>query len=737
MSPAPSDHLIGQCLEERYVLEGLIGYGGMSKIYKALDIRLHRTVAVKILNENYAAETEVRKRFASEAVIAANLNHPNVLKILDHNVSGQLVYLVMEYVRGQNLHELITNRGRLTPRQALSLLEHICRGLSAAHTEQIVHRDIKPANVLISNTGQVLIADFGLARAASAHTQSATLLATLQYASPELVSGQPADARSDIYAVGVMIYQMLTGTVPYPDASIPALMRHQLESETPLPSARVPQLAQDLDELVRFCTEKDPENRPQNAGFLLDEIIQIRATLSEDQLDLGAALYGGLEDLIPHGAPAATSVQQRLGQWEAAERDAAGDPWWEKQDSEATRALDAGSQPTEAVDASGAPTEALAHLPGHDAQSPTELHSSQQHASAPPQAQPFLPQPTMAMGRPEDAVTADSAGTQDAPLSKRERQRAQKQWRKQAQIPTHQLAAPPGAGRRFLTFLLVILAVALVAATAWFFGRGPGSIISIPQLGGLLQAQAVQELDRAGVPVRVNNSYHDEVAVGRVIESNPGQGENIMRFQGVELVVSRGPEIFQMPDLGGMDVASAGSALSELQLRDPAISQEHSSTVPEGLVISSTPQAGEQLTRKTGTSLLVSAGPAPVEVPSLIGLEESAARATLQDLGLEIQSGAPVFSSQVPAGQVAAQDPEDGSVQAGSRITVQLSQGPEYLPIPSVIGRSLDEAVATLQDAGFEVETRKMLGQRSDTVRMQTPLDKKAERGSSITIYVF
>lgn len=734
MSSAPSDPLIGRCLEERYVLEELVGYGGMSKIYKALDLRLHRSVAVKILKEDYAAEPEVRKRFAAEAVIAANLNHPNVLKVLDHNVSGQLVYLVMEFVRGQNLHKLITTRGRLTPRQTLSLLESICRGLAAAHAEEIVHRDIKPANVLISDAGTVQIADFGLARAASAHTQSSTLLATLQYASPELVSGRPADARSDIYAVGVMIYQMLTGQLPFPEASIPTLIHHHLHTEMPLPSTRIARIAEDLDELVRFCTEKEPENRPQNAAFLLAEVMQIQHTLSDEQLDLGAELYGGLADLVVHDAPHATSVQQRLGQWEASELKQEPDPWWtEQQETEATTVLNLNEHPTEAFNATEAATQAYAGRKQPMDQSPTQAYPDPHQATTPPAAQPFTPQPTMAFS-PDSAQQSEP---EEAPLSKREQQRAQKQWRRQAQIPTHKLAQPMSAGRRVLLTLLILLAVAVVAVAAWFFGRGPGSIISIPQLSGMLQDQAVEKLDQAGVPVRVSNVHHDDVAVGRVIASSPTQGQNIMRFQGVELSVSRGPEIFQMPQVAGLDPAAARSKLESLQLRAPKISEEYSESVPVGTVISSSPQAGEQLTRKSATALVVSAGPAPIDVPNLLSMRQAEAEAALNELGLQLAVDEEVYSSEIPAGHVAVQTPEQGTVAAGSTVRVQVSKGPEYIQIPSVMGQPVDEAVATLEDAGFAVDTRKMLGERSQTVRLQTPLNQRAERGSTITIYLF
>lgn len=776
MSAPLQDHLIGQLLDDRYRLDELIGYGGMSRIYRAVDGRLHRPVAVKILNDNYARDPQVRERFASEAVIAANINHPNVVSTRDHNASGSLVYLVMEFVRGQNLHELISRRGRLTPRQTLSVLESICRGLAAAHREGIVHRDMKPGNVLMADNGEVKITDFGLARVATAHTQSSTLLATLQYASPELVSGQPADSRSDIYAVGVMIFQMLTGQLPYPDATVPALMRHHLESETPLPSTRVPGLAQDLDELVRFCTEKDPENRPQDAGFLLDEVIQIGTTLSDEQLDLGADAYGGIGDLIPDAVQHPTTVQQRLDHWQR-EREAQRDPWWVRPNAAAAGAGQEGhdepqaaQDPTTVLDAAGQPTQAL----GADAPA-TEAHGSEPQAAGDPEqrtgtedaaadaggdpreahttayrqagepatvahersGQHHAPA-TMAMPREErSGATAVSEDSADEPPSKRELKRAQRQWRKQAQVPTHRLGKPRSPAQKVLVSVLLLAVVALVAAGAWFFGRGPGSVVNIPSLSGLVQAQAVQRLESAGVPVRVNNAYDDEVAPGRVIDSNPAEGENIMRFQGVELVISRGPELFQMPDVTGMDTSAARQRLQQMQLSAPSVGQEYSQSVDEGQVISSKPAAGEQLTRKTATSLVVSAGPAPVNVPSLVGLDEQAARGAVEELGLSLQVGEPVYSSDVPRGQVAVQDPAEGTVPAGGSISVQLSQGPEYVQIPSVIGQEVEQAVSALEQAGFQVETRDMLGGHSSTVRLQTPLNQQAERGATITLYVF
>ena len=181
----------------------------MSTVYRALDVRLHRTVAVKILHAHMVSDPAVLERFEAEAIISAGLTHDNIVGIRDHHVSGSTAYLVMEYVRGLNLSQSLKSRGRYTPRQALVVLQAICTGLSVAHEAGIVHRDMKPANVLISDEGRIKVADFGLARAASAHTNATNFFGTAAYISPELAKGDPSDERSDIYAVGIMEPQHL------------------------------------------------------------------------------------------------------------------------------------------------------------------------------------------------------------------------------------------------------------------------------------------------------------------------------------------------------------------------------------------------------------------------------------------------------------------------------------------------------------------------------------------------
>ncbi len=739
LSQAHTDPNLGRTLDERYRIDHLLALGGMSRIYRGMDKRLHRAVVIKILNENFATESTVRERFESEAVIAANITHPNVVSIRDHNVTDNIVYLVMEYVRGRNLEQVIAERGRFTPRQTLSVLEQVCRGLSAAHAEDIIHRDMKPANVLLADSGEVKITDFGLARAASAHTQSATLVATLSHVSPELVSGSPADSRSDIYAVGIMIYQMLTGRLPYSESNAAALMKHHLDSPMPLPSSIVPGVAQDLDELVQWCTEKDPERRPQNAGLLLDEVVQIRSMLTDDQLDLDAESLGGVEDLIPRAIThMPTTLQQRLDEMQREREEEREKQWHLRKSEQLTQA----STRTDSVD-----PEATSVIATSDATEVLNLREAQATVvHAPGALDAERPKRTEAMMRPEFSDEASARTIQpdsslasgtSARTQKRAEKQAEKQWRKEAQIPTHRLQKAKSSSQKLVIALVWIFVVALVASAGWFFGKGPGTIIRIPSLTGLLQEQAVAQLEGQGIPVRVTTAYDDELAIGRVVDTRPESGMNIMKFQGVDLTVSQGPELFEVPSLKGEGLDDAIAELESLGFANHKNKSEYSADIPDGSVIGSSPAAGKNIARKDLVTLTVSKGPAPVQIPDLRGMNEDEARTALEEIGLKLETGDSVFSSEVPQDQVVSQTPSSSTADVGSSVEIRLSKGPEYIEVPSVVGMEADQAVAELEAAGFSVNTHNVLGGFSQTVRMQTPLNQTAVRGSEVTIYTF
>jgi serine/threonine protein kinase/beta-lactam-binding protein with PASTA domain len=280
---AVSDPAVGLILEGRYRLEEKLARGGMSTVYSATDLRLHRTVAVKIMADHLVHDPTFVDRFTREARAAAMLSHPNVVSVSDQGSDQGLVFLVMELVRGRTLRDLLQARGRLTVGEAFAVLEPVLAGLTAAHRAGIVHRDIKPENVLIGTDGVVKVADFGLARAVVGTGQTSqtggVLIGTVAYLSPEQLERGRADARSDIYAAGIVLYEMLTGHPPFGGDTPLAVAYQHVHHDVPAPSAEVPGLPWQVDELVARTTRRDPAGRPLDAGAFLAELNHLRKDL--------------------------------------------------------------------------------------------------------------------------------------------------------------------------------------------------------------------------------------------------------------------------------------------------------------------------------------------------------------------------------------------------------------------------------------------------------------------------
>ena len=284
MTPSASDPLIGRTIDQRYLIEDRIARGGMASVYRGLDYRLERPVAVKIMHPHLAEDEQFTARFMQEARQAARLAHPNIVNVFDQGQDGPLTFIVMEYLPGITLRELLRDFGVLTWEQTLDVVKAILQGLDAAHQAGIVHRDLKPENILMADDGRIKIADFGLARAASHDTQTGqALLGTVAYLSPELVTGSPADIRSDLYALGIMLFEMLTGTQPFKGDQAVTVAYQHANASMPVPSDVVPGTPAELDELVRWSTQRNPDDRPPHAKALLDQVIRVEKELRKRQ----------------------------------------------------------------------------------------------------------------------------------------------------------------------------------------------------------------------------------------------------------------------------------------------------------------------------------------------------------------------------------------------------------------------------------------------------------------------
>jgi eukaryotic-like serine/threonine-protein kinase len=640
-----ADPLVGRVLEGRYAVRSRIARGGMATVYLAVDQRLDREVAIKVMHPDLAQDEEFLRRFIREARSAARLSHPGVVAVYDQGQDDGSWFLVMEHVPGHTLRALLNERGRLTPREALALLDPVLDALAAAHWNGIIHRDIKPENVLIADDGRVKVADFGLARAvttATTNQDSKVLLGTVAYLAPEQVERNVADARSDVYAIGILLFEMLTGRKPFEgDTPIQVAYQH-VHSDVPAPSTAVAGIAPALDRLVQQATDRDPDQRPADAGELLVDARRTRAGLTPDELD-GTAT-------IP--------MTQTAG------------------------------EPTVLVPTAGA------FVPG----------------GAPP-VTPYHPMPTPA-----------PTGVLDL---------------RDGQPPTRTGQRSRHTGRNAA---IVILIVALVLGVAgWYIGAGPGSKISTPNVLRLTAAQAQKTLQAKGLKSRLVQVFSETVTAGRVAGTDPDPGKPVSKNGTVTVQVSKGPERYPAPTVVGKSRDDAESAITDQHLAVGEVRSAYSDTAAVGVVVSSDPPAGTQLAPGKAIDLVVSKGPAPVDITDWTGQPVDQATQALTDAGLKVKA-VQQFSEKVDEGLVISQRPGGGTVHRGDVITLVVSKGPPLVDIPDVTGMHVNQARKTLQKAGFKVRVTSIFPFVSgDTVREQDPSGgdgKQAAKGSTVTIAV-
>ena len=606
--------------------------------------------------------------------------------VLDQGNDGQTAYLVMEYIKGHTLRDVITSKGALPPRLALALIDPVVEGLGAAHAAGMIHRDIKPENVLIADDGRIKVGDFGLARAVTTSTSTGALIGTVAYLSPELVLGKQADARSDIYSVGIMLYEMLTGRQPF-DGDVPIQVAYQhVNATVGPPSALVPGLASEVDELVQWCTANDPENRPVDGMALLQELRHIRTNLTDRELDLQppAALEAGMQN------------------------------------------------PTEVIARTNNPTTVMSPLPPPDRQPRFPPASFGDNATSvfPAAASPQPP-----------ATYSPYPDTSPAPLTKRARRKAEKEAEKArsraAATPLRSLREGNPRRRGALWVVILIIAALLATGAGWFFGMGPGSPGTIPAVANKTVAQAQQLLNEAGFQSSIRDVFDDDVPSGLVVGTDPGAGTETRKFQPVALFVSKGPQLFDLPELTGMTLDEAKSELNQAEMALGTISEKFDEGIAAGIILAQDPASGTPARHGTPVALTVSKGPEPIPVPSVVGIDENDAVDAIEAAGLEADVAKDrVNDRNVPKGSVVAQSPSNGTLTRGGTVTLTISDGPKMVKVPSYVGKQAKEAEAALRQLGFEVKFNNILGGFFGTVRDQDPVNKEVPEGSLITLTV-
>lgn len=683
-----SGNLVGTLVDNRYQVKSRLARGGMSTVYVATDQRLERDVALKVLHPHFVSDDTFLDRLAREAKAAAKLSHPHVVGVLDQGTDGQTAYLVMEYIKGHTLRDVLNEKGALSPRLALALIDPVAEGLAAAHSAGLIHRDIKPENVLIADDGRIKVGDFGLARAVTTSTSTGTLIGTVAYLSPELVLGKPADARSDIYSVGIMLYEMLTGKQPF-EGDVPIQVAYQhVHGTVEAPSAEVPGLASEVDELVQWCTASDPENRPVDGNALLSELRHIRTNLSDAELDLQPP--AARKD----NAAAASGMKEPGAR------------------QEATEVVIGAAEPTEIIARTNNPTTVL----------PANMAPAALQASAP-------------VGLPEDPELPLR------PLSKREQRKLERDderaRNRAAATPVRSLREGDPRRRGALWIVVLVIAAVLATGAGWFFGMGPGSPGTIPEVANKTVAEAQQLLGTAGFQSNTKDVFDDDVPSGLVVGSDPEAGREIRKFQPVALFVSKGPQLFPLPEMTGKSLDQAKSALNEAEMALGPVTEKFDETAPVGTVLAQDPATGTAVKRGTPVSLTVSKGPQPIPVPDVRGKSQDEAVKTLEAAGLKaVIAPETVNDKNVPKGAVAAQAPASGTLTKGQPVTLTVSKGPKLVDVPSFIGKQADDARKALEKLGFQVRINNILGGFFGTVRDQDPVETEVPEGSVVTLTV-
>ena len=640
-----SDRMLG----ERYRIIRPLAQGGMARVFLAEDTRLQRQVAVKLIHPHLASDHSFLERFQREAVLAANLNHPNLVNVFDQGSDSGSPFLVMEYVAGRTLRDVLNEFGSIPEAKVVGLLEQVLLGLSAAHRAGIVHRDIKPENVLLADDGRIKLSDFGLARPVSA-SASEQLLGTAAYIAPETVTAGQADKRADIYAVGILAFELLTSRQPFSGDDASAVAAQHARESVPSPSELLPGLSRQVDELVLWCTEPNPDDRPDDAQELLEYVRAIakelvdepavpkERTSVETQTSSNATkLLSGQDTNATEVIGAASAVGNLSG---------------------ATKVIGGGQETLDpnATTVIGGQTGLIGDAPGTDEELPFSRWTQARFwrwllttlmviVLATGAGWWFGAGPGALRALPE-LTNRTVANAQNA-LSGLELDVVVTNEYSPDVAQGLVIRTEPGAGSLVFSGTQLKLVVSL----------GP-ELRAAPNLSGLNVAEATVEITKTGFTFGGAEAWFNSAPAGTVFDYTGVGGEKIAVGSPINLKVSLGP----IPSVAGITQDAATALLGSVGLTVSAVTTEYSDTVPNGQVISLVP-ASEPLGENGTVELIVSKGSNLVIMPKVVGETIAAAQSALKSLGLVVVIDTDKLSSQWGIVKV-----KSASVKAGAQL---------------------------------------------------------------------
>ncbi|WP_072688648.1 Stk1 family PASTA domain-containing Ser/Thr kinase [Rhodococcus marinonascens] len=666
--------MIGELLDRRYRVDAVIARGGMSTVYRGLDTRLDRPVAIKVMDPQFAADPAFLTRFEFEARSVARLKHPSLVAVYDQGHDRGHVFLVMELVDGGTLRELLRERGPMPPHAVAAVVGPVLDALAVAHRAGLVHRDVKPENILISDSGEVKIADFGLVRAAAASntTSSSVILGTAAYLSPEQVTSGVADTRSDVYSTGVLLFELLTGRAPFTGDTSLSIAYQRINQDVPLPGSFIAGVPPEFDEFVAEATHREPSHRFANAEQMGTSLRSIAASL----------------DLPTYRVPAPRRSAQHVA---------------------AATALTASPHPAPSPTVH-LPPAATVHLPpaGPVHHPPTEIPEQPgvQHTRVVTTQTPRLP-----VDGSHEFATSDETddGYHYAGFAAR-RQRSR---------------------RTTIVWLFIVLMLAsAVGIGGWWMGSG--RYTAVPSIDGLDSGAAVTAIESAGLTTEIRGQYSDDSAVDAVLGTDPAGGSRISRDGTVALLVSLGrPTVPALP-------ADGDRGPIEQELRNRTLTpvdggQAFSVNVPIGGVAALDPPPGTELATGSEVNVIVSKGAPPVDIPDVMGMSEAEARAALDAVGIVVRDTTSDFDRKAEAGSAITTDPKAGTrVNAGTSVTLSVSNA---VRVPSLIGENTGSARAELGRLGLDVKVRQVADTDRSLVISQNPgSGDLVKPGSTVTL---
>lgn len=666
----------GIVLGKRYEVLSKVGAGGMADVYKGRDQMLNRYVAIKVLKKEFREDENFVRKFRSEAQASAGLLHPNVVNVYDVGEDRGLYYMVMELVEGITLKEYIEKKGRLSHKEVISIAIQMCSGIGAAHAAGIIHRDIKPQNIIISKDGKVKVTDFGIAKAVTSNTISTNAMGSVHYTSPEQARGGFSDQKSDIYSIGITLYEMVTGQVPFDgDSTVSVAIKH-LQEEITAPSELVSDIPYSLEQIILKCTQKNAERRYPNT----DELIQdLKRSLVDPDGDFVVIPPLGNADTLIITDEELDEIQNSYDEDEYDEDEYDEDEYDEDEYDE------------DEYDEDEYDVDDGKRGKGSDEVNPKMKKLTRiltvvvaiiiafivifaiGRAAGIFRIGPESPNETKDMVEVPNVVgmTEDDAKEtlNDEGLGFKVVSREESKEYEKGRVSEQKTEAGEEVAKN--TTIEVVVSSGLV-----------GDSITVPDVSGMTEDEAQSALENAGFRnISSEFTYHDSVPSGQVIGTTPEAKAEATEDTEIVMQVSKGAERKTVPNVVGQKDADAQNAIKSAGLSVGTVTYEYSDSVAQGIVISQSVDGGKKVSAGTTVDLVISNGPEPaakVNVPPVTGTSESNARQLIQNAGLSVGTVTYQHSSSVAAGYVISCSPGVGSsVDEGTSVSLVVSTGPE------------------------------------------------------------